>query len=437
MAISREDASHLLKRVGFGAKPAEVDALAALPTWADAVDRVLDTSQAPPNPGPSPLLHDPNSYEYMRWVKATEVWIDRMRTAPVPIVEKMALFWHGHFTSSRDKVKMPLMWDQINLYRTHALGDYHELAQRMAVHPAMLMYLDNSTNIAKRPNENFGRELMELFLMGNGTFTENDVVAMSRAWTGHGLNSGETRYEWHAGDHDNGQKSLFGITKNWNGPDTITEILKRSKADLSARFLASKIWSYFAGTQAPPAVLDALASEFRSSGLSIRTLVRAILLRPEFRSPDVRIGRVRSPIEWLVACTRVLGVTAADAHPEWYLLDMGQEPFTPPNVSGWRSNGAWVSTSGVWARASFVSRLRWVATGTDYPYRQFFEIQKRSVAEIAQTGITAFELAEPSTNTRRVLEQWATKVKGPGHHGWSAAPNLVLVTALSPDFQMA
>lgn len=437
MPITAGDAAHLLRRVGFGAKPAEIMTLAALPTWSDAVDAVLNTSRAPGPLAAPPEMGDPGAQDYWRWVKATQVWVDRMRTTPAPIVEKMALFWHGHFTSSREKVAMPLLWDQLQLYRTLALGDFHELTQRMAVHPAMLIYLDNSTNVARSPNENFGRELMELYLMGNGTFTEADVVAMSRAWTGHGTNSADTAYEPHPALHDDGQKTLFGITRNWDGPAAITEILRGSQAAVSSRYIAAKLWAYFAGTQATPALVDDLAAAFRGSGLSIRALVRAILMRPEFLSAEVRTGLVRGPIDWVVATARALGVAAPDFNPEWYLGTMGQEPFAPPNVSGWRSNSAWISTSSEWARARMVMRLRWIATVPDGQYKLFQLIEAKTAREIADTAITVFEISEPTANFRRVVEDWATRIKAPGGPAWSAGPNLILLSTLSPDFQMA
>ena len=148
-----------------------------------------------------------------------------------------------------------------------ALGDYHALAQAVAVDPWMLHYLDNGVNRSPgRINENFGRELLELFLLGNGNYTEADVVAMARAWTGHNLAADKVTYVFDAAAHDNGNKTLFGITKNWDGPGAITEVLKGVKAVPASRHLVTKLWRYLVGTEPPRRVVDTLAAGLRSSG---------------------------------------------------------------------------------------------------------------------------------------------------------------------------
>ena len=180
--ISQSDAAHLLRRVGFGPTAAEITALAAQPTREAAVDTVLNTGGQPAVVKPAAVGGDSN---YEGWVAALEWWLQRMVTTPVPVVEKMVLFWHGHFATSNDKVTdMQLMWDQQELFRTAGLGNFRDLVWNMSIGPAMLIYLDNETNEVGAEQENFGRELMELFTCGIGNYTEADVVSMARAWTG-------------------------------------------------------------------------------------------------------------------------------------------------------------------------------------------------------------------------------------------------------------
>lgn len=436
MAIPRRDAAHLLRRAGFGGTPAEIDALAGQSSWSAAVDSVLDRSGDPPL-NPPPIMSDPAAGDYSRWVGGVQWWIERMRTSPTPIVERLALFWHNHFVSGTDKVPMPLLWDQLQLFRSAGMGDFHTLAQQMAVQPAMLLYLDNASNVAGAENENFAREVMELFLLGNFTFTEADVIAMARAWTGHGLNRSEDAYEWHPTKHDSGTKSLFGIDRDWNGPDTITEIVRGSKASVSARFIAAKLWSYLAYPNPEPALVADLASAYLAADLDLTTLLRAIFNRPEFLAPATRTALVRSPVEWTVALLKALDIRAADAHPEWFLENMGQRLFEPPNVAGWKQNGYWVSTSATWGRADFASYLRWVATSNDGPYRRFGGLDTKTPDEIVAVALSTFGLDEPSPVTREVIRSWAAGLKGNWDVQWSVRPNIIPLTALSPDFQLA
>ncbi|MCB0976467.1 MAG: DUF1800 family protein [Acidimicrobiales bacterium] len=436
MAISRSDALHLLRRSGFAATPQRITELAASADWTAAVDSVMDTSAAPFPPLPA-AVHDPNLNDWYKWVAVVGWWTEVMRTSPCPIVDKMALFFHGyHFVSGRAKNQdAETAWNQIRLFRQHALGDYHQLAQAVSIDPFMLSYLDNGVNrYPSKVNENFGREILEAFTIGRGNFTEADVVAMSRAWTGHNLTQDKKSYVFDPSAHDDGQKTLFGITKNWNGPDALTEVLKGVKAVPASRFLVSKLWLYFVGTNPTPAVVDSLAAEFRSSGLSLRTLVRSIFLRPEFRSAEARTALVRSPVEWFVALIGALGIKATDAHPEWFLGSMGQAPLDPPNVFGWGRNADWLASGYWWRREDCAAYLRWVATDSDWPYQRFANItSKASPRTVADTMFEAFGIVDPSAATRKTIEDYAASVTG-GWHGWSMRTNAIVLTALCPEF---
>jgi uncharacterized protein (DUF1800 family) len=429
--FTRPDVVHLLRRAGFGGSDAQITTLLALPTWAAVVDQVLDTSANPPDTIPGAVDDDVDPY-YPPWVASVQYWLDRMATTPTPIVEKMALFWHGNLASSTDAVLPRLVFRQIKTYRALGLGDVHDLFQAMAVDPAMLVYLDNASNVASQPNENFARELMELFTLGNGAFTEADVVGMARAWTGYNYDEAGEQFIYRANKHDGGAKTIFGITKDWSGPQALTEIVRGSRQQTCARFLATKIWSFFAYPAPAPALVDDLAAAFISSGMNVTALLRAVFLRPEFRLATTRTALVRSPIEWVVATMRALGMNAATLHPEWWLESLGQAPYQPPNVSGWKQNAAWISTSAQWAKGSFADWARWKANSAGV----LAGTGSMSPAAAASAALARFGIEDPSPLTRQRIEEYVAREQA-AKRSWAIAPNLVLLALLSPDFQLA
>jgi len=290
MPLNARDVQHFCRRVGFGASQAEINHFKGRER-ADVVDEVLNLTVAmPPKPG---FIQPSSTWWTQKW-PTINWWMERMvdsswtnRTAstPSPLVEKMALFWHGHFACSLDKVQdMVPVFDLHQLHRSHALADYETLVRKVSTNGAALTNLDNDTNVKGAEQENFARELMELYTVGVGNFSENDVVQMARAWTGHG-NHGwssrlDARYRFNSGNHDNGSKTLFGRTQNWNGPQTVTELVKGSKRQQTARFIARKLWLYFVNGEPTDAQVQQIASAFSNGGMSIKTAMRAILLPP-------------------------------------------------------------------------------------------------------------------------------------------------------------
>ena len=225
------DIAHLLRRTEFVVKHARLSALTPL-TLAQAVDDVLDFSQNGNPQLPTEFTtHDENN-SWGQYVNAVNWWLDSMRTRPRPMQEKMTLFWHGHFTSSWwDGIgRTDHMMHQNQLYRTQAQGNFLTLTQAMSLEPAMLVYLNNADNRKGSPNQNFARELMELFTLGVGNYTEADVEAAARAWTGHNADWPAYNYLFVSNRHDLANKTFFGTTKNWDGPDIINEILRDNAA---------------------------------------------------------------------------------------------------------------------------------------------------------------------------------------------------------------
>ncbi|MCU0261557.1 MAG: DUF1800 domain-containing protein, partial [Ilumatobacteraceae bacterium] len=370
------DVVHLLRRTEFVARPERVAALEPL-TYEQAVDDVLDVpTEVVPIP-PELAVHDGDN-SYAQYQGAVHWWFERMvRTSPRPVQEKMALFWHGHFCTSYEKVfDMGALMAQNQLFRTEALGNVRRLAQAMAIQPAMLRYLDNDQNTKRSPNQNFARELLELFLLGVGNYTEADVEAATAAWTGHQLDPSTGQYLFRADRHDTGTKTFLGRTGAWDGPDIIDIVLGPDAVVavgpnaglptrvVAARFLSAKLWRHLASEHPSPATVHQLGDVLVAHDFEIRPWLRALLTHPDFRTDAVRTGLVRTPTELIAHLLYHSGVLAADAHPEWYAEGMGQELFRPPNVSGWRVNGYWINTAALAARASFADRIRWILLGT-------------------------------------------------------------------------
>ena len=359
--------AHLLRRTEYVAKPSRVLALSQpAVTRANAVDDILNVGGAVPLP--SYIDHDIDGEGYNQWTFAVQWWMDRMIDAPKPIQEKMAFFWHGHFCSSWDKVNSAwAMMNQNKLFRDQAFGNFRAMTQTMALQPAMLFYLDNLDNVKTSPNQNFARELMELFTLGvvdeNGVpnYTEDDVTAGARAWTGHGINWTTYDYKFWTGDHDYGSKTFMGVARNWNGPDIINYLLQENTAKklVACKFLTRKLWEFFAYQNPSQALVAELAQVLYDNDFAIKPWVRAMLMHDEFYSTTAMQGLVKSPVDFVVACHYYTGYRGANTNPQWYVDSMGQEPFAPPNVAGWKTNAYWVNTSVFGARAEFARDVTW------------------------------------------------------------------------------
>ncbi len=377
-----------------------------------------------------------------------------MATVPKPLQEKLTLFWHGHFATQASKVGSAVdMFDQNHLFRTAGAGSFESLVQQMSLQVAMLIYLDNDPNSKGAPNENFARELMELFTLGVNEYTQDDVVASARAWTGHNVDYGaEPRvYRFYPNRHDSDPKTFMGETRNWDGPEVITRILTvEPQRSIAARFIARKLWTFFASPNPDSTVLDALVAAFVGSNLDVRALLRAIFLRPEFFSPTARTGLVRSPVEWIVTCLRSVGLTAVATNPQWWMEEMGQVLFEPPNVAGWKNNAYWLNSTALWARADFARNLTWRAHAGGF----LAEIVARDAADHhVMTPTQAVDLAlarfgrDPAVApvspwVRSVLVAWLAGQRATeaaptySWHDW-ASINLTTMTMLAPDVLMA
>jgi uncharacterized protein (DUF1800 family) len=357
-------AAHLLRRAGFGGTPSEIDDLAAR-GLEGAVSRLVDYEAI-----------DIAAYEQaltaknynLANVRGLQQWfLDRMAFSPRPLEEKMTYFWNLHWTSGVSKVRgVTLLHNQNKTERQYAVGKFDDLVVKISQDPAMLVWLDNALNRAGRPNENYGRELMELFCLGIGHYSENDVREVSRALTGWTVQNFRQADNYNGATfldnpafHDNGAKTILGQSGNWNGYDAIRIILDASDAEgsISGRFIGSKLWSFFAYEYPPPHVVHELSDVYVASGRSIREVVRAIFLHPEFYEAHSRKTWVRSPVEYAVAAVRMAEATTDFATPSNSLAGMGQVLFNPEDAKGWDWGTAWMNTGTLFARSAMGNTL--------------------------------------------------------------------------------
>jgi uncharacterized protein (DUF1800 family) len=272
-----------------------------------------------------------------------------MAATDSPLTERLTLFWHGYFTSSLRKVKSPtLLLEQNLLLRRHALGNFKELLLATARDPAMIRYLDNASNRKGEPNENYARELLELFTLGEGRYSERDVQEAARAFTGWTLDRRTGRFRFVATRHDTGRKTFLGVSGSLGGEDIIDIILRQPAA---AEHVTSRVWDEFVGGEIPPAEQTRLASLFRRSGYELKPLFRALLLSPAFRDPHGRGSLLKSPTDLVVGTVRVLDLPVRDGRLGMRLCrSLGQDLFDPPNVKGWPGGEQWISSTTLLAR---------------------------------------------------------------------------------------
>jgi len=281
-------------------------------------------------------------------------WFTEMRSTPTPLTERMTLFWHGHFTSSFQPVRWPqLMYRQNLLFRRHALGNYRTLVHEIARDPAMLLYLNNQQNKKSHPNENFARELMELFTLGEGHYSEHDITELARAFTGWQYDPRSGAFDFKAGNHDDGDKTLLGRSGKFDGDQAIDVILDQPRA---AEFIVEKLWREFVSPAPDAAAVARLAKSFRKDW-NLANLMQQLLDEPAMYLADNRGSLVKSPAEFVVGTTRFLDLDLPAIAATNAIRSMGQQLFNPPNVRGWPGGNAWITSDTLLARRSFVELI--------------------------------------------------------------------------------
>lgn len=371
--LGYDDARLLLTRTGFGATDAEVRTLAPL-TRAAAVDRLLATTRtAAVTPVPAVLVDSgsivrpgkdasPEERKAFRRLQRDDGlqlrgwWVQEMLATPSPLTERMTLFWHNHFVSSQQKVRITqLLYTQNALFRAQALGNFGDLLHAAGKDPAMVVYLDSAQNHKGTPNENFAREVMELFTLGEGHYSEQDVKEAARAFTGWSLDRDTGKFMLRPRLHDDGVKSVLGTTGRLDG-DAVLDILLAQPA--TATFITSKLWREFVSPDADPQAVARIAAHFRASRYDIKVVLRDLLTDDAFYAPANRAALVKSPVDIVVGTLHTLQI--APSQPVAFAVasaGMGQNLFAPPNVKGWPGGNAWVNTNTLLVRKQFLQRI--------------------------------------------------------------------------------
>jgi uncharacterized protein (DUF1800 family) len=369
-----DDARHLLARTGFGPTDVEVRRFAGLTREQAVTELLRDTRTqavtAPPawatDSGPlraprgeSASVEERRAFQQRNVREGIELrawWVREMLATPSPLTERMTLFWHNHFVSSQQKVRFArLMYAQNATLRAHALGSFAALLHAASKEPAMLLYLDVAQSRRGQPNENFAREVMELFTLGEGQYTEQDIKEAARAFTGWSLDRESGQYLFRPGLHDPGVKTVLGRTGRFDGDSVLDVILARPQA---SEYVTAKLWREFVGSDPDPAEVKRIAALFRGRDYDLKVALRALFLTDAFWAADQRGTLVKSPVELVVGTLRQLELAPTQAVPfAVAAAGMGQNLFAPPNVKGWPGGDAWINSNTLLARKQFLDRV--------------------------------------------------------------------------------
>ncbi|MEM7108272.1 MAG: DUF1800 domain-containing protein [Bacteroidota bacterium] len=350
MVNTQRKVQHLFLRAGFGESPLKIQKLANKPREklvkslfddskpVNDLDRLRNPVRGKEASNLKIALLILRSKEQVKSLNLA--WLEKMTVERAQLREKMTLFWHGHFAT-----KVPfayLLQVQNNTLRKHALGNFRSLLHAIAKDPAMLIFLNNHQNKKRSPNENFARELMELFTLGEGQYSEEDIKEAACAFTGWQVDKGG-KFFFNAKQHDFGDKTVFGKTGDWNGDDIIDFILENPR---TAEFITSKIYSFFVNENVNEDHVRQLSKSFFDSNYNIQSLLEAIFLADWFYEPHNVGTKISSPIELIVRYRRLFDLQVKD-EKLWLRVQkvLGQMVFNPPNVAGWPGGQTWIDST--------------------------------------------------------------------------------------------
>ncbi len=373
LSMGADAARHLLSRVGFATTAADIQTFAKL-SRTEAADQLVKgavtAAVTPPLPWVNELPLSPAKRQKMaredirdevklnneRTFELRDWWFREMLNTPSPLTEKMTLFWHNHFATSQLKVRFGgFIYRQNILLRRYALGNFGTLLHEIARDPAMLLYLDGANSRKEQPNENFAREVMELFTMGEGNYTEKDIKEVARAFTGWSLDRETGQFMFRRGIHDYSNKTIFGKTGNFEGDQVLDLILARPE---TAQFITRKLWREFVSPEPDEKEVKRMAAIFKESGYNIGKLMRVMLSSDAFYAMDNRATLIKSPVEFVVGTLKTFEIEAPSLRPFVLTAAMlGQNVFAPPNVRGWPGGEAWINSATLLGRKQLLDRL--------------------------------------------------------------------------------
>ena len=451
--LGADNARHLLNRTGFAASAAEIVEFAKLGRD-DAADQLLravqiNAKQSPPawvnEPPIAPLkLRDMTQEQRQaelrknieRAFELREWWFREMLTTPSPLSEKMTLFWHNHFATSQQKVRFtPLIYQQHTMLRRNALGNFGMMLREVSRDPAMLIYLDGANSRKDAPNENFAREVMELFTLGEGHYTEQDIKEAARAFTGWSVDRDTGHFMFRRGIHDYGRKTVLGKTGNFDGDQVIDILLAKPE---TAEFITRKLWKEFVSPVADETEIRALAEKFRNSGYNIAKLMRAMLTTDAFYAPGNRAALIKSPVELVVGTMKQFEIDAPNLRP--FVIAsalLGQNVFSPPNVKGWPGGETWINSATLLGRKQLIDRLFRNEDRMEVALRNMDEMAMRN-GENPLPGREARlqrQMERQMGGIRWNIDKWAEKTAGGGVAGNAAGvENMTrVVLAVAPQ----
>jgi uncharacterized protein (DUF1800 family) len=357
-------------------------------------------------------------------------WANRLLESANPLAEKLVLFWHGHFATSNAKVQSPEhMAAQNDLFRRHALGSFRELLHDVARDVAMLIWLDGNANRRRQPNENFARELMELFSLGVGNYSEQDIQEAARAFSGWHVRDGKF---WHNRvQHDEGQKSVFGKTGNFDGDDIVDLCLQQEAAP---KFLATRLLKFFVMPSPPEEAIQHLANDIRENDFSMRPVLKTLFSSMLFFSAEARHALIKSPADFVLGTERTLLATVNLRESVGLMDQLGQALFLPPTVEGWKGGRAWINSATLLGRANFASEL---AMGMRFgaiadPAKIAARLDWREPHEAVDYYVELL-LAQDAPSTRSAVEEYLNQATGPLAERLRGVVHLLLT---APEFQL-
>jgi uncharacterized protein (DUF1800 family) len=374
-------AVHLLSRAGFGATPDEIERARQKGLTAavrDLVDVKADAANVPPPAWAHPRNiraqrmeikaakdrgeNFQNKVREVRMMEGDEMidlrrwWLDRMLNGPAPLLEKMTLFWHGHFATSIQKVRDAYwMWLQNDMLRRNAFGNFATLVKKISRDPAMMIYLDLQQSRQEHPNENWARELMELFTVGIGNYSEQDIRESARAFTGYRIDFTTQQFRFAPFQQDHRSKTFMGRIGNLTGDDIIDALVSKPAC---GQFIGRKLWRFFVEDEPSTAVVDSVAATIRKHNFEMRPILREIFTSAEFYSNSAMGSQIKSPVQYIVQTSKILGASLpVPIASQNAMRQMGQILFAPPNVKGWDGGKEWISTSTLLFRYNFANYL--------------------------------------------------------------------------------
>ncbi len=377
-AWDRGKARHLLNRAGFGVPRERLDQLAAADLDSAVRDMVFYETQFESMAKPDFVLDNPSRREMSELYKGVDEeerrklrnerrkeerrsvgqlkgwWMHRMMTTKRPLQEKLALFWHGHFATSAQKVQSPLFnWQVNDIVRRNASGNFKTLTIEMGQSPAMLHYLDNNRSTKRKPNENWARELMELFTMGVGHYSEEDIKNSARAFTG--WTCDHETFQYREDNHDFGTKTFMGRTGDFDGWDILDIIFEQPA---TAEYIAGELWTYFAYENPEPEIVAGLAATLRENDYEMKPMLEQMFASQAFYNDKAVGTQIKSPAQLIVQLCSDLGVEKPPATSvNTAMRQLGQELFLPPNVKGWDGGRAWINANALLYRYNLPGML--------------------------------------------------------------------------------